>query len=466
MGKKKILVMVVFTILSALSLLLITGCPHIDSPYGLKVTGGGTGGAIALYRDKVGGKVYAQKISPDGELMWGEKGVLQGKGNDENIISDGSGGAIMVWSEYTSQEPPKTSVFHIVKLDLDGLTVWQKDFENVGQIISNGSGGAIFLHSPEEEALFLGKIDSTGAFPWGENGVPLDQVGSVRQMISDGAGGAIIIWKESQYPAGVAPGKTTAVDSLFALRISAAGELLWGDEQGNGILIYEFPEGTWIDSIQSIEDGYGGVIMAWYQVTENASAEPGHQQFWDIIVQRVDAGGNILWQPEGVPFEISQADPTALPMEPALVEDVAGGAIVIWRDTRHDAQGEASIYAQKIDEDGNLLWQDGGIKVSSTSLNPFPQITIGNPVEAIIVYSFQEDGKTLHAQKIGSNGQVLWQDNGIPITESGFSRYSIVSDGQGGIIIGWGVGSGKAFVQRISADGELIWGEDGIRLNR
>jgi hypothetical protein len=38
--------------------------------FGLKLTGDGAGGAITLYEDKLGGNIYAQKISPDGKAAW------------------------------------------------------------------------------------------------------------------------------------------------------------------------------------------------------------------------------------------------------------------------------------------------------------------------------------------------------------------------------------------------------------
>lgn len=76
----------------------------------------------------------------------------------------------------------------------------------------------------------------------------------------------------------------------------------------------------------------------------------------------------------------------------------------------------------------------------------------------------------LHAQKLDSKGQSLWQDNGIPVVEDGFAGYSTSPDRQGGLIVAWGVGKGifgseEAYVQRVSADGKLMWGETGIRLN-
>jgi hypothetical protein len=120
------------------SLLIFTGCPwHTDSLYGLKITSDGNGGVIAVYEDGLGGDIYAQKINPDGNKMWGEKGVLLGSSHSRfysfqfiHVISDGSGGAIIAWSEITSsQEPRTTSVFHIAKLDSGRRLLWQKDFE-------------------------------------------------------------------------------------------------------------------------------------------------------------------------------------------------------------------------------------------------------------------------------------------------------------------------------------------------
>lgn len=474
MGKKRILSIAAIIAIFLSSLLLITGCPQPgDSSYGLKVTGDGNGGAIAIYGDKSGGNIYVQKINSGGKTEWGEKGVVLGDTNNKyygfqstNIISSGPGEVIVSWMETTSNEPPVKSISHICKLDSSGLEVWQRDYERVNQFISDGDGGVIFEYSPDEKTIWVNRIDTGGNFPWGENGILLPSPGNMRKIVSDGVGGTIIIMKESQYPAEAKPGETTATNSLFAQRISTDGKLVWGDDLGNGMKVYDFPGGTWIDSLQAIEDRAGGVILTWFQATEDPTAEAGHRQTWDIVVQRIDADGNILWQPGGTPFQITKTNSTAAPMEPSLAGDGLGGAIVIWRDMRHDADGEASIYAQRAGVDGTVMWEAGGVKVSSTSLNPRPLIISDEAGDVIIAYSYQEDGKILNLQKLDGNGRTVWQTNGITITGDGFSSFIISPDGQGGIIAAWGTGSsGKAFIQRVSGDGKLLWGEKGIKLN-
>jgi len=63
------------------ALLFSSGCSCLflsPMPYGPKVTGDGTGGAIAVYEDIKGSNqrdFYAQKISPNGDLLWGVEGI-------------------------------------------------------------------------------------------------------------------------------------------------------------------------------------------------------------------------------------------------------------------------------------------------------------------------------------------------------------------------------------------------------
>jgi hypothetical protein len=488
MSKKKILGISALVILIIPVSLVLTGCPHIDSLYGLKVAGDGAGGAIAMYEDKLGGSIYVQKISPTGETMWGEKGVSLGSSNSKsygfvnfNIISDGAGGAIVAWPDPSQDQFRPSS--HLARIDAGGKLLWQRDFIFFNRMISGGSGGAIiaFDYYPgiditgnESQALTLVKVDTQGDYPWGLQGVAVPRqnyMDNTLQMTGDGSGGVIAVWEEKETLPGAMPGNARNICRLFTQRAGSDGQLAWGDGSGNGTLVYEFPEDVWIESFQCVEDGAGGVILTWFQVTEDPSAEAGHRQKWDIVVQRIDANGNIVWQPGGVPFEITKADPTALPMGPAPVGDGSGGAMVIWRDTRHDAEGEASIYAQKVDGQGSLLWQAGGVKVSSTSLNPHPCIVSDSSGGAIISYSFREDGKQLNIQRLEGDGQNAWPTNGVTITKSGYSSQFTAPDGQGGVIVAWGVGRSmfspeKAYVQRVSPEGQRLWEEAGIRLGK
>jgi len=149
-----------------------TGCTCFVSspqPYGPRVTGGG--GAIAVYEDIKGSNrhdFYVQKISPEGDILWGDKGVLIGGGykywdsfHDLHIVSDGYGGALVSWLASASSEQ-RTYATYVVRVDAEGDILWKKEVRAVDHMISDGAGGAIIAtdYSYDERTLFVIKIDS------------------------------------------------------------------------------------------------------------------------------------------------------------------------------------------------------------------------------------------------------------------------------------------------------------------
>ena len=456
----KILVRVSFIIIFISFLLLLTGCPqHIDSLYGVKVAGDGTGGAIAVYEEKLGGLIYAQKISPAGEVLWGENSVL-GTSPDSNsyvfqniqIVADNSGGAIIAWW-VALIIGERTPVYQVFKLDSDGKRLWQKDVGPVDQLLGDGAGGVILKYTNVNDNTVVNRIDANGNFPWGETGIVLPRSGNDRQIASDGSGGAVLTWFFTGH--------------VYVQKINNGGELEWGD----GVLLYTAPEDTFTESPQITGDGSGGAIVVWHQVPrgriEDGSAEAYKM---DILAQKVDAGGDALWRENGLPLEINKAGGRAHPIEPKPVSDSTGGVIIVWRDMRNAAGTTANLYAQRIDAGGNIMWQPGGINVSADAINPNHMIVSDSDGTAFVSYFFSEPRKDLHVQKLAGDGKILWAENGVQVNGGDYSGYSIAADGLGGLIIGWGVSGGvfspdEACVQRVNSDGNLLWGEDGIRLN-
>jgi len=464
-----------------------TGCSCLlpsPMPYGPKVTGDGSGGAITLYEDIKGGNqrdFYAQKISPEGKALWGETGVLIGSGYREadsffdlHIVNDGSGGAFISWVASPSSQHWQY-LTHVSRVDSEGKVRWQKEVRAVDQIISDGAGGAIIAtdYSYDGKTLFLIKVDSQGAFSWGGDGVWIRREGyeeNTLQLAGDGAGGAIIVWRELESQPGPEPHNPKITNRIFAQRINAEGSFPWGQD---GVLLYTTPEDTYAEEPHITSDGLGGAIAIWMQ-TFSGIIESGSPQavLNDIYAQRVDASGNVLWQPNGVPMEITKSAAEAFPLNPLLVSDDTGGAIIIWGDMRH---GLTSIYAQNVDADGNIKWQPGGVEVCyiKTNASFWPQTAVSDGSGgAIIACSYKEaetNKEGLLVQRLDATGRAVW-GNGVVVTNSEHITHFISSDGQGGVIVAWGIGKGmfsseKSYVQRIDSEGKLLWGAEGIRLN-
>jgi len=453
----------------ALVILFSTGCSCLASPpqpYGPRVTGDGTGGAIAVYEDIRGNNqhdFYAQKISPEGEALWGEKGVLIGGGykywdsyHDLHIVSDGSGGALVAWLAGASSEQ-RTYATYVVRVDAEGDILWQREVRAVDHMISDGTGGAIIAtdYSYDERTLFVIKIDSEGNFPWGEHGVYVRREGycdHTLDVASDDSGGAIFIWQERKGE----PGKKT--NRIFTQRINAEGSLPW---EQDGVLLYTTPEGVYSEEPKVISDGSGGAIAIWMQEPEG-KIEDGSPKalLFDIYAQRVDAEGKALWEDNGIPLGITRGGGVCT-CNHLVVSDGTGGAIVVWEDLR---KWFMSLYAQKIDADGNIKWQPGGEEVCyiKTNASFWPRMAVSDGSGgAIVTYSNR-------AQKIDADGRTSWPDDGILFTERG--THAMDYDGYGGVIIAWGSGksmfkSERSYMQRIDSEGKLLWGEKGVRLN-
>ena len=164
---------------------LSTGCGCMRQacqPYGPRVASDGAGCSIAVYEDIKSGNqhdFYVEKISPEGDIIWGDRGVLIGGGykewgsfHDLHIVSDGYGGALVSWVVSASSEQ-RTYTTYVARVDAEGNILWQREARGADRMISDGAGGAIIAtdYSYDEETLFIIKIDSDGRFPWGEDGI-------------------------------------------------------------------------------------------------------------------------------------------------------------------------------------------------------------------------------------------------------------------------------------------------------
>ncbi|GAJ05954.1 unnamed protein product, partial [marine sediment metagenome] len=141
------------------------------------IIGDNSGGAIvtyAVYETLTEQDYYVQRISPEGDFLWGERGVLIGStGNGcpySEAVSDGSGGAIVSWWECLPEVPgePTSCQSYVARIDAEGDVQWQWGREGVEieSMIADGAGGVIIGVWAADTKGSLVKIDSEGNLPW------------------------------------------------------------------------------------------------------------------------------------------------------------------------------------------------------------------------------------------------------------------------------------------------------------
>jgi len=362
-----------------------------NNQYFPQIISDGEGGAITTWEDRYKRwKIFSQKINSRGEIQWTPKGVAVCTGNDDQslpqIVSDGAGGAIIAWLEI---EQSQYSIY-AQKINSSGETQW----------------------TPKEVASF-----STL------------QLSKYLQIISDGAGGAIVFWIDNgggRWP------------TIYTQRINANGAIEWA---AKGVAVSKN-----IESIpQIISDGFGGAIMTWVKNE-------------DIYAQKINSSGVVEWTPKGVAVCTADDEQTF----PQIVSDGEGGAIIAWKDnrnarnmvTRNLKVSPSDIYAQKINKNGVVQWKADGTEVIINDSYIYPlQIVRDRDGGAIIAWK-NENGTRM--QKISSSGAFQWRPDGIDCCNNKTTTAQVISDREGGAIIAWEDEKGSVSIQKIDKNG---WGQ-------
>lgn len=158
----------------------------------------------------------------------------------------------------------------------------------------------------------------------------------------------------------------------------------------------------------------------------------------DLWAQRVDDQGNLLWGAEGklVNGQINRQE------DPVIISDGNGNLIIAWVDFRYEDAGD--IFAQKLDGNGNRLWANAGVPLCTyaeiqISLNIVNDANGGAYV--IWLDSRNAGGSDIYGTHILSSGAIApgWNANGNPIANASGDQdgHTFWEDGTGGAILAW-----------------------------
>lgn len=335
----------------------------------------------------------------------------------------------------------------------DGKLVCAQQSCYPGAAISDGAGGAIIAWTDSRNGftdIFVRRIDASGNALWTTDGVAvcaavLGQGEPV--MVSDGAGGAIVAWQD--------PRNASSFD-IYVQRVNATGAAVW---TANGVALCT-ATGEQV-AAKVVSDGSGGAIVVWQDGRSGSS--------WDIYARRINAAGTPQWTANGVAVCTAASGQ----VNPFLVEDGAGGAIVTWDDGR--LVGNTDIYAQRLNAAGTAQWTANGIAACAAAFDQSgPRITSDGASGAIITwYDYRNGSHDIYAQRVNAAGVPVWLPDGVAIcTEPTASQVSprIVSDGVGGAIVAWEDDRNHVFydpdvyAQRVTGGGVPLWTLDGVAL--
>ncbi len=248
-------------------------------------------------------------------------------------------------------------------------------------------------------------------------------------------------WGGSQ-PMPIAPSVAPAPDGMTVARgregevhvkrLDGEGEAVWDTSVRNG--------STWCELAR---DDTGGVIVGWNQAD-------------GLYLQRISSDGRLIWEDGGV----AVSDVAGVQVFAGILPGDSGDIVTVWT---HDQE----IRAQKVDEAGSRLWKANSVLVGRASDLERAVAVQDHQGGAVVIWQSSGAPGTLRAQHIDSQGNVLWHEDGILMSEQVTSGLGgapeVVDDGQGGAVVAWGPPDGL-YAQRVGPEGQRLWEERGVQL--
>jgi hypothetical protein len=344
------------------------------------------------------------------------------------MISDGQGGAIIVWRDQRSGGidiyAQRINGAGGVQWTANGIAVCTVAGDQLNPVVvSDGSlGGIIAWTDPRNGSLdpYAQRISSAGVAQWAADGIDMAVVAGNQQDVviaSDGAGGAIAAWTDARNASNI---------DIYAQRINSAGVTQW---TLGGVVVCSATGTQQLPAIAA--DGAAGAVIAWQ---DNRGANT------DIYAHRISGSGSLLWPSvgsQGVGVCVGAGNQ----LDPCICWDNTNGAIIAWQDLR---SGVADIYAQRVNTSGSLQWvgAGGGIPLcTAVQAQQAPEIVPDGSGGAVVMWTDPRNPSTVgvYVQRVDRNGLTAWANDGLAVAIPPFSAFTpaIVADQSGGAIVCW-----------------------------
>jgi len=412
--------------------------------------------------------VGAQLVSLAGERLWKEGqsavAVSDGKVLERSAVAvaDGSGGYIVAFEvEFRTGKQSGDVDIYAQRLSSDGLLLWGEGKgavpvaasvwrERNPVIVSDGAGGAIIVfeqHAPPEGEqagdIDVGaqRVSPQGALLWnqGERSAIVSS-GKLPERaptaVADGQGGVIVVFEVE-----ITSGKFEGDVDLYAQHLDASGSMLWNE----GKVSSEVASGQWRERRPlAVTDGSGGVIVVFEE-----HGPPGGEYEGDIDVgaHRISGEGKRLW---GEERSVAVAEAKGyLERRPTALSDGVGGVWVVFEGEARSGEqvGDSEILAQRVSPTGGLVWPEKPKVVAASGWSERAPAVVGDGAEGIIV-AFEEHAPQvgeyagdidIGAQRLSPAGEMLWNDGKRSATVSSGQWLergpTVIPDGAGGAII-------------------------------
>ena len=356
-------------------------------------------------------QVYAYKISPDGSMIWGEDGLVLSASGVESIsprltvLPDNS--VVVTWTH-------NWNAISFQRVSSDGELLWgdgiliEDDDEDATLIspqpIVTAEGDVLiqwirqsgpYPWAPDSE-LYLQKYDYDGNPLWSE---PTIAVGPeqfpngnwLQESVAESSGGSFSAWTDFSGSGGN--------QNAVAQHITGDGGLSWT----GGVDLSTNTSNFRISPRLTVAEETQELMAVWGEAN-------GTQSQHGVYAQRLDSNGNRLWGSYGTAVVGMNSDYVYLDLSVAGFDEELITAYIQQYDYT-----DSDIYATRLDADGNSVWLGGSATVTNSG-NPKSDMMIGKGPGYIFIawtengsvyaHCLREDG-TLGAPEVVEEDHLL-----------------------------------------------------------
>jgi hypothetical protein len=359
--------------------------------------------AILTWQDiRSGGNnnVVAYRISPEGEFVWGENGIMLSNSTNFDVA-------------------PKVTV----TAENNAVFAWQS-----------------------ENNVIIQKLNPAGQKQWGENGITLSSADRYAwpQLMPVGNDEVILKFFEDSGPVN-APTR-----HILAQKFNASGNPEW---IGNTVISNAGGIKAWTQILPMVNDGNDGFFISWHEDRNFTNRDSPYAQY-------VNANGQVQFQANGILLATDSQNNhfyTNL-AKPANDEHV----YIYWNKVNAD-QNQWGIFGQKLTPEGTKLWPDAGKELIPVTSNAvLPQTAISLEDEMVLLYEDYFNGidTELKAMRIKNNGEMAWPSGSVTLSsvQSSKSHFDWAALHNDQMVFAWGdnrTGNADIYAQNLLGNGDL-----------
>lgn len=371
-------------------------------------------------------EVRLQKISPAGEKLWGEEGIILSDPSlsltSPFVLPAGEDQVFLVWHEESGPFWAPNRGLYVQKLDADGNFMFASEtviYSPVpaGPVVylemcRDDEGGIVFTWYRSDEGLhfhsYIQHMNAAGDVTMQANGVMLSATSGRNHMYPEPA----FLAQNQEIIAFFSEQDLNQNErGFYAQKLDMEGNRLWGEE-GKELI----PLGN-SDYGHFTADGYFDRAICIYQEAVYGTNTAKMQAVM------LDKDGDYVWASEFIDMSTAQSEK----LHNVSTSYYWGQWVAVWEDRRDD---DGDIFAQNIQPDGTLGIVTTGIQQSvnddrplSILPNPFHESFTIDVTGNNTIFRFYDPKGTLIISSVISPGSKSFNTSSLP---SGIYFYQII----------------------------------------